>query len=88
MYLCKERQKDNKIHGKYNLGGLRQNTYKHTNPKKRSKKHSKLTKEDKELNREISSKRIIVENIKAFVKRFKIVSKDRYRPQKTLWTAI
>ncbi|GHT50314.1 hypothetical protein AGMMS49990_02490 [Endomicrobiia bacterium] len=48
----------------------------HTNtlvPKKRSKKHP-LTKEDKELNREISSKRIIVENIKVFVKRFKIVS--------------
>ncbi|GHT44680.1 hypothetical protein AGMMS49936_00480 [Endomicrobiia bacterium] len=39
-----------------NLVGLRQNTYKHTNPKKRSKKYSKLTKEDKELNREISSK--------------------------------
>ncbi|GHT52906.1 hypothetical protein AGMMS49990_09860 [Endomicrobiia bacterium] len=53
MYLWK---KDNKIHGKYNLLGLRQNTYKHTNPKKkRSKKHP-LTKEDKELNREISSK--------------------------------
>ncbi|GHT35215.1 hypothetical protein AGMMS49592_5400 [Endomicrobiia bacterium] len=50
----------------------------HTNTlttKKRSKKHSKLTKEDKELNREISSKRIIVENIKVFVKRFKIVSR-------------
>ncbi|GHT52878.1 hypothetical protein AGMMS49990_09790 [Endomicrobiia bacterium] len=49
----------------------------HTNtlvPKKRSKKHP-LTKEDKELNREISSKRIIVENIKVFVKRFKIVSR-------------
>ncbi|GHT47227.1 hypothetical protein AGMMS49936_07540 [Endomicrobiia bacterium] len=39
--LYKERQKDNKIHGRYNLLGLRQNTYKHTSSKKkRSKKHS------------------------------------------------
>ncbi|GHT45542.1 hypothetical protein AGMMS49936_02960 [Endomicrobiia bacterium] len=33
--LCKERQKDNKIHDRYNLLGLRQNTYKHTSSKKR-----------------------------------------------------
>ncbi|GHT47397.1 hypothetical protein AGMMS49936_08020 [Endomicrobiia bacterium] len=54
-----------------NLVGLRQNTYKHTNPKKRDQINTqkltkedkefnqrstqKLTKEDKELNREISS---------------------------------
>ncbi|GHT60061.1 hypothetical protein AGMMS49531_05270 [Endomicrobiia bacterium] len=51
----------------------------HTNTlvqKKRSKKHP-LTKEDKELNRKIYQM-IIVENIKVFVKRFKIVQ-NRYR---------
>ncbi|GHT43046.1 hypothetical protein AGMMS49921_09930 [Endomicrobiia bacterium] len=49
--LCKERRK---MHGRYYLVGLGKI---HTNTltlKKRSKKHS-LTKEDKELNREISS---------------------------------
>ncbi|MDR3048302.1 MAG: transposase, partial [Elusimicrobiota bacterium] len=46
-------------------------------PKKKSKKQP-LTKEDKKFNKEISSKRIVVENVIGFVKRFKIVS-DRYR---------
>ena len=46
-------------------------------PKKRSKKNP-LTKEDKENNRRISSERVIVENIFAFVKKFKIIS-QRYR---------
>ena len=46
-------------------------------PKKRSKKHP-LTKEDKKRNREISSRRVAIENIIGFVKRFKIVA-DRYR---------
>jgi len=46
-------------------------------PKKRTKKHP-LTKEDKKRNREISSSRVLVENIIGFIKRFKIVA-DRYR---------
>lgn len=46
-------------------------------PKKRSKKNP-LTEEDKMRNREISSQRVIVENVFAFVKKFKIVS-QRYR---------
>ncbi|GHT42904.1 hypothetical protein AGMMS49921_09350 [Endomicrobiia bacterium] len=33
--LCKERHK---THGRYYLIGLRQNTYKHTNPKKRDQR--------------------------------------------------
>ncbi|GHT36577.1 hypothetical protein AGMMS49593_01820 [Endomicrobiia bacterium] len=44
---------------------LRQNTYKHTSSKKRDQRNTRVTKEDKELNREISSKRIIVENVKS-----------------------
>lgn len=46
-------------------------------PKKRSKKHP-LTKEDKERNKGISSERVFVENVFAFVKKFKIIS-QRYR---------
>lgn len=46
-------------------------------PKKRSKKNP-LNKEDKEKNRAISSERVIVENVFAFVKKFKIIS-QRYR---------
>jgi len=52
----------------------------HTNsvmPKKRSKKNP-LTKDDKKRNREISSQRVLIENIIGFLKRFKIIS-DRYR---------
>ena len=45
--------------------------------KKRSKKNP-LTKEDKKRNREISSRRVSIENIIGFVKRFKLVA-DRYR---------
>ena len=46
-------------------------------PYKNSKKH-KLTKEEKKRNREISSKRIIVENVIGSVKRFRILS-EKYR---------
>lgn len=46
-------------------------------PKKRSKKNP-LTKTDKENNRRISADRVIVENVFAFIKKFKIVS-QRYR---------
>lgn len=50
-------------------------------PKKRSKK-IKLTKEEKEQNREISSKRVVVENVIGSVKRFRILS-ERYRNRRT-----
>lgn len=46
-------------------------------PKKRSKKKP-LAKDDKRHNREISTKRVAIENVNARLKRFKIVS-DRYR---------
>ena len=46
-------------------------------PKKSSKKNA-LTKEQKEKNQEISSKRVLVENVIGSVKRFRILS-ERYR---------
>lgn len=46
-------------------------------PKKRSKKNP-LTNEDKRKNRELSSKRVLNENVIGMVKRFKIIA-DRYR---------
>lgn len=46
-------------------------------PKKRSKKNP-LTSVDKKRNKEISSERVIVENIFAYLKKFKIIS-QRYR---------
>ena len=46
-------------------------------PHKNTKKN-KLTKEQKEENRELSSVRILVENVIACVKKFKILS-ERYR---------
>lgn len=46
-------------------------------PKKSSKKKP-LTREEKKLNREISSERVVNENVIGSLKRFKIVS-DRYR---------
>lgn len=46
-------------------------------PKKKSKKNS-LTKEDKKKNRELSSERVLNENVIGMVKRFKIIA-DRYR---------
>ena len=46
-------------------------------PYKKSKNH-KLTKKEKEYNKEISSKRVLVENVIGSVKRFKILS-ERYR---------
>ncbi len=52
----------------------------HTNseiPKKKSKKNP-LTAEDKERNKKISSERVVVENIFASIKKFKIIS-QRYR---------
>ncbi len=46
-------------------------------PKKKTKKNP-LTKEDKRNNRELSSLRVLNENVIGMIKRFKIVS-DRYR---------
>lgn len=46
-------------------------------PKKRTKKNP-LTKEDKNKNRQLSSERVLNENVIGMIKRFKIVS-DRYR---------
>jgi hypothetical protein len=46
-------------------------------PIKRRRKQ-KLTKEEKRYNRQVSSERVLNENIIGFIKRFKIVS-DRYR---------
>lgn len=46
-------------------------------PKKSSKKHP-LTKEDKNLNKELSSQRVGNEHVIGMIKRFKIVA-DRYR---------
>jgi hypothetical protein len=46
-------------------------------PKKRSKKNP-LTAEDKELNRQLSSQRVLNENVIGMIKRFKIIA-DKYR---------
>lgn len=46
-------------------------------PKKRSKKNP-LTKMDKNKNRELSSERVLNENVIGMLKRFKIIA-DRYR---------
>ena len=46
-------------------------------PKKKIKKNP-LTKEDRRKNRELSSERVVNENVIGMIKRFKIVS-DRYR---------
>ncbi|MDR2539122.1 MAG: transposase, partial [Chlamydiales bacterium] len=46
-------------------------------PKKRSKKNP-LTAEDKKNNRQLSSDRVLNENVIGSLKRFKIIS-DRYR---------
>ena len=46
-------------------------------PKKKTKKNP-LTKEDKKKNRELSSDRVLNENVIGMLKRFKIIA-DRYR---------
>jgi len=48
-----------------------------TIPVKASKNHA-LTKEEKKLNREISKRRIYIEHINCYIKRFRILS-SRYR---------
>jgi hypothetical protein len=57
--------------------GLQQIHFNTELPKKSSKKNP-LTKKQKSKNREISSKRVLVENVIGSVKRFKILS-ERYR---------
>lgn len=54
-----------KLHGKSEL------------PKKKSKRNP-LTKEDKKKNQELSSERVVNENVIGMVKRFKIIA-DKYR---------
>lgn len=68
---------DTKIQGDSGYQGIQKIHANSEVPKKRSKK-SPLTREDKVRNREISSERVIVENVFAFVKKFKILS-QRYR---------
>jgi hypothetical protein len=68
---------DTKVQGDSGYQGLQKMHANSELPKKRSKKNP-LTIEDKERNRTISSQRVIVENVFAFVKKFKIVS-QRYR---------
>lgn len=46
-------------------------------PQKKTKKKG-LTKEEKKHNKDLSSQRVVVENMIGFIKRFKIVA-DRYR---------
>ena len=46
-------------------------------PKKKSKKHP-LTEQEKQRNQEISSERILVENVIGMLKRFKILA-EKYR---------
>lgn len=57
--------------------GLRNEHANTSLPAKKSKKHP-LTREQKQANREQSRKRILIENVMGFVKRFKIIA-DRYR---------
>ena len=53
-------------------------------PKKRSKNHP-LTDQERKSNREISRKRIFVEHVIRFVKRFRILS-ERYRNRRKRFT--
>lgn len=48
----------------------------HTNSEipKKSSKYNKLTKDDKLKNKEISKKRIVIENVNAIIKVFKIMT--------------
>ena len=57
--------------------GLQKRHAKTQMPKKKSKKNP-LTKEDKKTNRQLSSERVLNENVIGSLKRFKIIA-DRYR---------
>jgi hypothetical protein len=64
---------DTKIQGDSGYQGIQKIHRNSEIPKKRSKKQP-LSREDKDNNRRISSERIIVENVFAFIKKFKIIS--------------
>ncbi len=66
-----------KVQGDLGYQGLQKIHNNSELPKKRSK-NKPLTKEDKQRNKKISSSRVIVENIFAYIKKFKIIS-QRYR---------
>ena len=55
-----------------------------TLPVKASKKH-KLTAEEKAYNRMISKRRIYIEHINRYIKRFRILSSRYRKPQKKIW---
>jgi hypothetical protein len=57
--------------------GLQKRRFQTVIPKKRSKKYP-LSKEDKEVNTALATKRVLVENVIGLLKRFKIIS-DRFR---------
>ena len=48
----------------------------------KKKRNTPLTEEQKEYNHELSSKRIVVENVFALLKRFKIIT-DKYRNRRS-----
>jgi len=68
---------DTNINGDSGYQGLQKIHEKSSIPKKRTKKNP-LSKEDKERNKNISSERVFVEHVFAFIKKFKIIS-QRYR---------
>lgn len=70
-------RKETKILADTGYLGIRSLHENSTIPKKKSKKYP-LTKEEKKQNREVSRKRIVVENVLCMLKRFRILS-DRYR---------
>lgn len=57
--------------------GIKKLHYKSELPKKKSKKNP-LTKDDKKKNQELSSERVLNENVIGMLKRFKIIA-DKYR---------
>jgi len=70
-------RKDIKLEGDSGFQGINDYHQNSETPKKKSKNHP-LSKEDKENNLRISRERILIENINAKIKVFKILS-NRYR---------
>ncbi len=58
-----------------------------TNNAEIPQKSTRLIKEEKLKNKEISNKRILVENLIENVKRFRMLS-EKYRSQKKIWIKI
>lgn len=77
------KESKNRVHPETNVNGdsayqgIQKIHAKSSIPKKRTKKNP-LSKEDKERNKNISSERVFVEHVFAFLKKFKIIS-QRYR---------